>query len=97
MDNLTEHKVEECMHAIKTIRGLLHRPYELGQIIRNEAYTMIGAINAMKQTGMQNGSTDLDRLKDLLENVCCLTNQIDGAGLIVNGNKTLEAAYQRLP
>ena len=97
MENLTEKKVEECMEAIKTIRCLLNRPYELGVTIREEAYQMIGAIDALKRTGMHNGATDLDRLKEYLERICFLTNQMEGGGLIIEGDRALQAAYKRLP
>ena len=97
MDSLTEKRVEESMQAIRTIRGLLHRPSELGMIIRDEAYQMIEAIDALKRTGMHNHSLDLDSLRFRLDSICRLTNQFEGGGLMIEGNRAMEAAYKRLP
>jgi len=88
---------EECMHHIQLIRSLLHRPNELGQAIREDARRMMAAIQGLKQTGLHNGSTDLDRMYAHLDQICCLTNQMETGGLMIEGDHAMQAAYQRLP
>ena len=92
-----DESAEECMQCIQEIRGLLHRPNELGQTIRDEARRMMGAIEKMKRTGLQNGSEDLDRLWSHLDQICCLTNQMETGDLMIRGDHAMQAAYQRLP
>lgn len=97
MDSFTEESSEECMQAIRTIRDLLHRPSDLGMIIRDEAYQMIEAIDVLKRTGMHNHSLDLDSLRYHLDSICRLTNEFEAGGLMIEGNRAMDAAYKRLP
>jgi hypothetical protein len=66
-------------------------------IIRDEAYQMIEAIVALKRTGMHNHSLDLDSLRFRLDSICRLTNQFEGGGLMIEGDRAMDAAYKRLP
>lgn len=97
LENITQKKAEECFECIQEIRGLLHRPAKLGADIRADAWRMIGLIRKMKQTGLQNGSDDLDRLAEHLENICRLTNQMEAGDLMIRGDHAMQAAYKRLP
>jgi hypothetical protein len=97
LKSYVDERSDECMQCIKEIRGLLHRPNELGQTIRDESRRMMAAIAKMKQTGMQNGSKDLDSLYSHLDQICCLTNQMETGDLMIRGDHAMQAAYQRLP